>query len=350
MPIAIAFAALLSLQPFSGDPGIATPSVETKRFRVTQTVELVGIPDRTEQARIWVPVPGDGPWQRIVERRVVEAPEGWMIVRQPGTRGDVVHATVDGPGVALRVVVETTIERRGPTFAIEAMSEVPRVGPDAARTFGDALRADAPLMSADASMRALAASRCGDADGASERVRCLLALVADLADHYSKDAAKPHCGRGSAEDCMANGGGCCTDLHSLFIALARADGIPARIQFGYRLNPARAGETYDPSYRCWVEYWLDGAGWVPTDIVVADSGGEDDRARHWGRLDADRVWLWEGRGFDLEPKQAAPPIQTMICGWAELDGVAVDPLPASDGTPSSLRRTIRFKEPSALPD
>jgi hypothetical protein len=33
----------------------------------------------------------------------------------------------------------------------------------------------------------------------------------------------------------------------------------------------------------------------------------------------------------------------MLCGWAEIDGKAVDPLPASDGKPSKLRRTVKFQ-------
>ena len=61
-------------------------------------------------------------------------------------------------------------------------------------------------------------------------------------------------------------------------------------------------------------------------------------------LDARRVWLWQGRGLDLVPKQNGEPIQTMLCGWAEIDGKPVDVLPAADGSPSKLRRTIRFKE------
>jgi hypothetical protein len=34
----------------------------------------------------------------------------------------------------------------------------------------------------------------------------------------------------------------------------------------------------------------------------------------------------------------------MLVGWAEIDGVAVDVLPADDGTPSKLTRTIQFEE------
>jgi hypothetical protein len=89
---------------------------------------------------------------------------------------------------------------------------------------------------------------------------------------------------------------------------------------------------------------LPGSGWVPTDIVVADAGEASARKDSYGKLDARRVWLWEGRDLDLVPKQSGAPIQTMLCGWAEIDGVAVDVLPATDGTPSKLSRTILFQD------
>jgi hypothetical protein len=172
----------------------------------------------------------------------------------------------------------------------------------------------------------------------------LMNHVMAVADHYSKNPNVPKCGLGDAKACLAQGGGCCTDLHSLFIACARAAKVPARMQYGYRLNATKENTEYDPSYRCWVEYYLPGAGWVPTDIVVADAGEPAARAASYGTLDARRVWLWEGRGFDLVPKQTGGPIRTMTCGWADIDGAVVDVLPAKDGSPSKLTRTITFQD------
>jgi hypothetical protein len=204
-------------------------------------------------------------------------------------------------------------------------------------------------MSADMQMSDMAAKACKGEKDPRRKVIKLLDAVADAADHYSKDPTKPTCGRGSAEDCIANGGGCCTDLHSLFIALARAQGIPARMQFGYRLKADKEDTDYDPSYRCWVEFYLPGSGWVPTDIVVADAGERDARMASYGKLEARRVWLWQGRNLDLVPHQSGPAIQTMLCGWAEIDGVPVDVLPAADKTPSKLKRTIRFQDLTPKP-
>ena len=326
-------------------PALAPQVTETRVLRVLQTVELTEVPAGAERVRLWVPVPGDGPWQRVLGRRVVEAPAGWQLVRQPGMGGDLAYVEAPASGGPVKVVVESLVRREAPAVDVAAPTPAAMLeAPLQRQLFVDALRADATNMLVDDKVRALAKAAVGGERDPRRKVVKLLQATADAADHYSKDPSKPHCGRGSAQDCMENGGGCCTDLHSLFIAMARAEGIPARLQMGYRLKPEQEGKSYDPSYRCWVEYWLDGSGWVPTDIVVADGGDSAARAAHWGRLDAKRVWLWEGRGFDLLPKQAAPPIQTMLCGWAEVDGKPVDVLPAADGTPSKLRRTIVFED------
>jgi hypothetical protein len=340
-----AHSASAAVDPPSDAAALAPQIVDTRFYRVMQTVELHDVPSTAKQVKLWVPIAGDGPWQRILERRVVDAPKDWRLVRQPGSRGDVVF--VEFPGgdagtASVKVTVESLVRRESP--AVDLTATPTSSAPIQAELFAEMLRTDAPNMVVDDKIRTLARTACAGETDPRRKVLKLLGTAADVADHYSKDPTKPHCGRGSAEDCMANGGGCCTDLHSLFIALARAEGIPARLQMGYRLKPENEGKAADPSYRCWAEYWLDGSGWVPTDIVVADSGDSESRSMHWGRVDARRLWLWEGRGFDLSPKQSAPAIQTMFCGWAEIDGEPVDPLPFTDGKPSKLRRTVAFDD------
>jgi hypothetical protein len=287
-----------------------------------------------------VPVPADGAWQRVIDRKVVEAPKGWSLVHQPASGADMIVATASGAGPH-QIVVETTFVRESPQVDLGVASP----GELQPTLFKEELATSVPLMSPDAKMTELATKACAGVSDPRQKLVRLFDAVADAADHYSKDATKPNCGRGAAEDCMANGGGCCTDLHSLFIAMARSQGIPARLQFGYRLKGDKENTDYDPSYRCWVEAYMPGSGWVPTDLVVADGGEAAARKDHYGKLDARRVWLWQGRGFDLVPKQAGAAPQTMLCGWAEVDGVPVDVLPSADGkTPSKLTRSIKFED------
>ena len=176
------------------------------------------------------------------------------------------------------------------------------------------------------------------------QARQLLNFVATNTAHYSKDATKPSCSVGDAESCIKHGGGCCTDIHSLFIALARARGIPARLQMGYRLQPQNAGIEADPGYRCWPEYFIPGNGWVPADIVEASAAPDvAGRDRWFSGLDERRVHLNGGREFDLALRQSGPPVNTMVIGFAEIDGVQVRVLPEGD-RPAQLVRTVNYTE------
>jgi hypothetical protein len=171
----------------------------------------------------------------------------------------------------------------------------------------------------------------------------MLDAVASKADHYSKDPSKPKCGIGDAGECIKNEGGCCTDLHSLFIAMARSRGIPARLQMGYRLLAKNEGKEVDPGYRCWAEYFLPGYGWVPADIVEADAVDGLGPKRWFTGLTERRLWLNEGREFILSPRQAGERVNTMIMGYAEIDGVPARVLPEGELTPQ-LTRAVHFVE------
>lgn len=319
------------------------PRVEsTTRYRLRQTVRCREIPAGARVVRLWVPVPSDGPWQRVSDLQVIDAPPGWRLVRQDGARGEMIYVEVASPSAPVAVTIECDVTRQAVRFDLAAeTSDADRAADP--RLFARDLDERSPLMEVTPEIRDRAARACAGVSEPRAKVRRLLEAVADAADHYSKDPSKPTCGRGAAADCIAHGGGCCTDLHSLYIAMARAEGIPTRLQYGYRLTKANEGKAdADPGYRCWVESFLPGLGWVPNDIVVADAGEPAARAGLWGTLDDRRVWLWEGRGHILEPAQTGGPIQTMIVGYAEIDGKAVDPLPAASGTPSALERRITF--------
>ncbi len=314
--------------------------VDHRVIDLTQTVVLDRIPKGAGEVRLWVPLPSDASYQRVLSQQVVEAPGGWRIEPQSDGRGRFLYAEAKNPATtSIKVVVRSAVETEGVLFDLAGAAGGPAID---AKLFPGSTDRSAPLMEVDERVRTLADAACGNETDPAKQAVLLLRKVAEVADHYSKDPSKPKCGRGAAADCMEHGGGCCTDLHSLFIAMARDRGIPARMQYGYRALDSKAGpNAYDPGYRCWVEYFVPGLGWVPTDIVASDNAGESNPAQ-WGSLSAGRVWLWSGRSFELSPTSSAGPIHTMTCGWAEIDGTPVDPLPAADGTPPQMTRTIRF--------
>lgn len=314
--------------------------LETRVVELTQKVTLADIPQGAGSVKMWVPIPGDRTWQRVLDISVVDAPGEWEVVSQIDGRGSVVFVEIEDPEASTaEVVVRCVVERQGVHFPI-GFSQAPSLMQTS--LFEKELDWNAPLMFVDANIERIANEACGDETDIGTQAFLLVKKVAEYADHYSKDPTKPHCGRGSAQDCLENGGGCCTDLHSMFIALARARGIAARMQYGYRLLDAKEGAEFDPGYRCWVEYFVPGGGWIPTDIVAADNADETNPYR-WSSLSPYRVWLWEGRSFELTPPAAAGAVDTMLCGWAEIDGKAVDPLPAADGSPPAMTRQVAFR-------
>jgi hypothetical protein len=327
--------------PSGGDP-VASDAGE-RVYRVRQNVFLDDVPDGAGRVRWWISIPDDERHQDLLDVSVVSAPGAWRVERDAERGNRFLYVEVDAPQPgSLQTVVEFTLRRSAVLVDVDPT----KVGPITAehrRIYAEELRVDGRNMEVTSEIRSVADEVCGEEANPAVQAAKLLAHVAASADHYSKDPSKPHCGIGSAVDCMTNAGGCCTDLHSLFIALARARGIPSRLQMGYRLNPKNEDKEYDPGYRCWVEYFLPGAGWVPADIVEADAPDGLGPERWFTGLTEWRLWLNEGRDFQLRPAQATGPVNTMIIGHAEIDGRPARVLPEGE-LKAQLRRTIQFTE------
>jgi transglutaminase-like putative cysteine protease len=103
------------------------------------------------------------------------------------------------------------------------------------------------------------------------------------------------------------------DIHSVFVALCRAAGVPAREIFG--LRPAKkGGQDISSRQHCWPEFYLPGYDWVPVDpadvrkkmlkenLSLNDAGTKSFRAYFWGGWDAYRVKLAMGRDLILTPQ------------------------------------------------
>ena len=112
--------------------------------------------------------------------------------------------------------------------------------------------------------------------------------------------------------------GNCTDFHSLFIAMARSQGIPARFEIGFPLPPDKhSGEI--PGYHCWSDFYIDGKGWIPVDISEAWKHPEK-REYFFGSHDVNRVQFSMGRDLRLNPAQDGKPLNYFVYPYVEVDG------------------------------
>lgn len=112
--------------------------------------------------------------------------------------------------------------------------------------------------------------------------------------------------------------GNCTDFHSLFMSMARSQGIPARFEIGFPL-PADKTSGEIPGYHCWAEFYLGGQGWVPVDISEAWKH-PDKHNYYFGSYDPNRVQFTMGRDLVLSPAQSGEPLNYFIFPYVEVGG------------------------------
>lgn len=112
--------------------------------------------------------------------------------------------------------------------------------------------------------------------------------------------------------------GNCTDFHSLFIAMARSQGIPARFEIGFPLPPDKHSAEV-AGYHCWSDFYIDGSGWIPVDISEAWKHPEK-RDYFFGSHDVDRMQFSMGRDLRLTPSQDGKPLNYLVYPYVEVDG------------------------------
>lgn len=112
--------------------------------------------------------------------------------------------------------------------------------------------------------------------------------------------------------------GNCTDFHSLFIAMARSQGIPARFEIGFPL-PTDKHSAEIAGYHCWSDFYVEGKGWIPVDISEAWKHPEK-RDYFFGSHDVNRVQFSMGRDLRLNPPQDGKPLNYFVYPYVEVDG------------------------------
>jgi len=139
----------------------------------------------------------------------------------------------------------------------------------------------------------------------------------------SYDKQTPGWGHGDSEQACDVRRGNCTDFHSLFLSLSRAEGVPARFEMGFPMS--LAGESnHAGGYHCWAWFYDDGAQvWVPVDISEAKL--EPKRSDYlFGHLDAERVSFSRGRDVQLPGMKGRPLNYLPSSAYVEVDGKPLD--------------------------
>jgi len=112
--------------------------------------------------------------------------------------------------------------------------------------------------------------------------------------------------------------GNCTDFHSLFISMARSQGIPAQFEIGFPL-PADKASADIAGYHCWAEFFDPQRGWIPVDISEAWKNPVK-KDYFFGAHDANRIEFSVGRDLKLSPSQQGEPLNYFVYPYVEIGG------------------------------
>jgi transglutaminase-like putative cysteine protease len=157
------------------------------------------------------------------------------------------------------------------------------------------------------------------------------------------------CGKGDVCLLLKQPGGKCTDISSIYVALARAANVPAREIFGIRQGK-KAVQEITTWQHCWAEFYLPGYGWVPVDpadvrkmmlkrnITLSDAKTTEYRNYFWGGIDPYRIKLGEGRDLTLNPPQSGPPVNYLMYPFAQIGKNTLDWL-----DPETFKYSINYK-------
>lgn len=169
-------------------------------------------------------------------------------------------------------------------------------------------------------------------------------------ENMYRDPNTRGCGPGNVCLLLEKPGGKCTDIHSVFVSLCRAAGVPAREVFGIRLGK-KAEEDISTWQHCWAEFYLPGYDWVPVDpadvrkmmlvekLELADPKTKHYRDYFWGGWDQYRVKLAMGRDLRLNPPQHGAPLNTFGYPYAQIGTETIDWL-----DPKTFKYTFTFRQ------
>jgi len=172
-------------------------------------------------------------------------------------------------------------------------------------------------------------------EGKTTTVAKAKAIYDWVVDNMYRDPKTLGCGKGDVCLLLSAPGGKCTDIHSVFIALCRAAGVPAREIFGIRQGKEPVVDITKWQH-CWAEFYLPGYGWVPVDpadvlkkmlvenLTRTDEKIKDARNYFWGAWDPYRVQLAVGRDVGLNPEQDGLPLNNFGYPFAQIGKKTLD--------------------------
>ncbi len=282
----------------------------------------MNVPAGAKDVRLWIPYPVSGRYQRIYDVRITGNFTREGIYRE-GEHGNIaLFAEWKGQFKKRLLTYSYKVSRRD-----FVMKDFPKKEmPFSKKEFARYLRATS-LGPTSGKVKALALEITKGQSSAVGKARAIYNWI--VANMYRDEAVKG-CGYGKVERLITIRGGKCADISSVFVALARSAGVPAREIFSIRMPAGKTGDMTE-SQHCWAEFHCPGYGWVPVDpadvrkaMLQKKTGNLNDVEGlvkyFFGAVDDNRIVYYTGRDVLLNPRQRGGRLDYFMYPYAEADG------------------------------
>ena len=338
------------------EPAVFAPKPgDWRRYEVRTLIEIASAPGG---AQIWAPIPAfeDADWIKPGETAWTLKSGSAALVVDPGSGARMVRAAwsaADGP-VHIEIVSRFMARDR-------AVALTPRnAGPGLSAEKRKLYTAATELLQTDGIVKTQADQIVTGAKSDLEKAQRLYDWVVDNTFRNPKTRG---CGVGDVAAMLKSGNlsGKCADLNALYVALARAAGLPARDLYGIRVAPSQFGykslgansPTISKAQHCRAEVFIETIGWIPVDpadvrkvvleeppgnLALADSKVIAARRALFGAWETN--WLAYNDAHDVKlPGSNGPAIPFLMYPQAETSSGRLDPL-----DPDAFKYTITAKE------
>jgi len=296
-------------------------------------------PEAGKDIRLWLPYPTSNEYQIIDEVNIDGNYDDIGVYREPQSDGIMLYAEWLKPNeqatisYSFRVTREEIIKKNFYEYGDEIPVELERylmptsLGP----TIGNVKNTAIEITK-----------------GKDNILEKATAIYDWIIENFKRDPDIVGCGVGDVESLLSIQAGKCTDISSVFVALARSVGVPTREIFGIRMGTEGDITT---AFHCRAEFYLPGYGWVPVDpsdvrkfMLKYECGLEhpdviDVRDYYFGRQTETYIDFYTGRDLVLVPQQAAGPLNYLMYPYVEVGGKVLDWFAQED-----LKYTVNFTE------
>lgn len=273
----------------------------TQSFSFSYQLTAPSLPGGAKSVEVIVPSPSSDDKQTISNFRVTSNLTDSQYIDPEYNNNILVFNSGDSipQGISITLTFDVIRKQRAP---IDSLSDA-EVGKSSVGAIPDSLRKyilPNALVPIDGPIRREADSVVNDSMTSMEKAR---ALYVHLFETMKYDKSGAGWGNGDALYACDVRRGNCTDIHSLFIGMARSQGIPARFRIGFPLPEGLTAErTTISGYHCWAEFYLADVGWIPVDISEAINHPAK-KEYYFGRLDPHRIGFTVGRDI-VTPSRA----------------------------------------------